>query len=157
MAVDVITEALVPRSPNGRRRWDLGKTAQIAVDVRARAVNSRDVTEDEGTALLLSRFTEAGFTIAANFHFHEGDIEVDLDGWDAAARVGYEYITQEAGDDRQFDAATLARFEARMEKGELHVFLIDEHDAITKEALDAAVRGFLAQVAQVKQATRSTK
>ena len=113
------------------------------------------MTEDEGTALLLSRFTEAGFTIAANFHFHEGDIEVDLDGWDAAARVGYEYITQEAGDDRQFDAATLARFEARMEKGELYVLLIDEHDAITKEALDRAARGFLAQVAEMRQAANA--
>src|SRR5438445_481338 len=69
----------------------------------------RRVTEAEGTALLLARFTEAGFAIASNFHFKEGDIEVDLDGWDAAARVGYEYITREAGDDRQFDEATLSR------------------------------------------------
>lgn len=106
------------------------------------------MTEAEGTALLLSRFTEAGFTIAADFHFHEGDIEVDLDGWDASARVGYEYITREAGDDRQFDAETLARFEARMEKGELYVMLIDEHEAVTADALDAAARGFLAEVAQ---------
>ena len=106
------------------------------------------MTEAEGTALLLSRFTEAGFAIAADFHFHEGDIEVDLDGWDAAARVGYEYITAEAGDDKQFDPATLARFEARMEKGELYVMLIDEHEAVTADALDAAARGFLAEVAQ---------
>ena len=106
------------------------------------------MTEAEGTALLLSRFTEAGFAIAPDFHFHEGDIEVDLDGWDAAARVGYEYITREAGDDRQFDPATLARFEARMEKGELYVMLIDEHEAVTADALDAAARGFLAEVAQ---------
>ncbi len=106
------------------------------------------MTEAEGTALLLARFTEAGFVIKADFHFHEGDIEVDLDGWDAAARVGYEYITQEAGDDRQFDAKTLSRFEARMEKGELYVMLIDEHEAVTKDALDAAARGFLDEVAQ---------
>ena len=104
------------------------------------------MTEDEGTALLLSRFTEAGFAIASNFHFHEGDIEVDLDGWDAAARVGYEYITREAGDEAQFDPATLARFEARMQKGELYVMLIDEHEAVTADALDAAARGFLAEV-----------
>ena len=104
------------------------------------------VTEAEGTALLLTRFTEAGFAIASDYHFHEGDIDVDLDGWDAAARVGYEYITREAGDDRQFDAATLALFEARMVKGELYVMLIDEHDAVTADALDAAARGFLAEV-----------
>lgn len=104
------------------------------------------VTEAEGTALLLARFTEAGFRIAPNFHFHEGDIEVDLDGWDGDARVGYEYLTKEAGDDKQFDAATLARFEARIEKGELHVLIIDESEAVTADALDAAARGFLAEV-----------
>ena len=103
--------------------------------------------EAEGTALLLARFTEAGFRPTPNFHFHEGDIEVDLDGWDPDARVGYEYLTKEAGDDKQFDPATLARFEARIEKGELHVLIIDEREAVTADTLDAAARGFLAEVA----------
>src|SRR5262249_25892407 len=107
----------------------------------------RAVTEAEGCALLQARFTAAGFRIAENFHFHEGDIEVDLDGWDAEARVGYEYITREAGDDRQFDPATLERFEARMERGELYVLLIDERDAVTKDVLESAAEGFLAEVA----------
>ncbi len=104
------------------------------------------MTEAEGCALLLARFTEAGFTVASNFHFHEDGIDVDLDGWDAAARVGFEYITREAGDDRQFDPETLGRFEARMEKGELYVLLVDEREAVTAEALDAAARAFLAEV-----------
>ena len=106
------------------------------------------MTEAEGTALLLTRFTEAGYTIVPNFHFQEGDISVDLDGWDGSARVGYEYITAEAGDGRQFDPPTLARFESRMAKGELFVLLIDEHEAVTADALDAAARGFLAAVAE---------
>ena len=111
------------------------------------------MTEAEGTALLLTRFTEAGYTMVPNFHFQEDDISVDLDGWDAAARVGYEYITAEAGDARQFDPATLARFEALMTKGELFVLLIDEHEAVTAESLDAAARGFLAALAERKGAT----
>jgi hypothetical protein len=106
------------------------------------------VTEDEGTALLFVRFTEAGYRIARDFHFDEGGVQVDLDGWDASARVGYEYITAEAGDHRQFDAETLARLEERMAKGELHVFLIDEHDAMTEASLDSAARGFLAALAE---------
>ncbi len=105
------------------------------------------VTEAEGCALLLARFTEAGYAIAPDFRFHEGDVEVDLDGWDASARVGYEYLTAEAGDARQFDEKTLARFEARMEKHELFVLLVDEREAMTEEALDAAARAFLAEVA----------
>ena len=106
------------------------------------------MTESEGTALLFQRFTEAGYAIVPNFRFHEGDIDVDLDGWDATARVGYEYITREAGDDRQFDATTLACFEARMTKGELFVMLIDEHEALTAELLNGAARGFLAALAE---------
>jgi hypothetical protein len=105
------------------------------------------VTEADGCALLFSRFTEAGYAIVPNYHFREGDIEVDLDGWDAAARVGYEYITREAGDHRQFDPPTLARFEQRMERGELFVLLVDEDEAVTAEALEAAAKGFLAELA----------
>ena len=110
------------------------------------------MTEAEGKALLLARFTEAGYAVVADFHFHEGDVVVDLDGWDAAARVGYEYITREAGDDKQFDDATLVRFEARMEKGELYVLLVDEREAVTKEALGAAADGFLAELARARGA-----
>ena len=106
--------------------------------------------EAEGVALLYARFTEAGYTITQNHHFHEGAIEVDLDGWDEKARVGYEYITAEAGDFLQFNTVTLAQFEARMRAGELYVLLVDEHDALTAPALDAAARGFLAEVARVR-------
>jgi hypothetical protein len=109
------------------------------------------VKEAEGTALLLARFTEAGYAIVSNCRFHEGDIDVELDGWDAAARVGYEYLTLEAGDDREFDAGTLARLEARMEKGELFVLLVDEHEAVTADALDAAATGFLARLADQRR------
>ncbi len=109
------------------------------------------MTEAQGTRLLLQRFTEAGYAIRENFHFHEGDIEVDLDGWDEKARVGYEYITAEAGDYLQFDVATLGRFEARMRKGELFVLLVDEHDAVTEAELEDAARGFL-ELAKEKSA-----
>lgn len=107
--------------------------------------------EAEGCALLFERFTEAGYSIAQNFHFEEGDVSVDLDGWDEKARVGYEYITEEAGDRRSFDARTLAAFEKRMEKGELFVFLIDEHDALTADALTAAAKSFLGELAKAKK------
>ena len=33
------------------------------------------MTEAEGCALLKARFTDAGYSIAENFHFEEGDIE----------------------------------------------------------------------------------
>ena len=113
------------------------------------------MTEAEGCALLLAKFTEAGYAIAPDFQFREGDIEVDLDGWDASARVGYEYITREAGDHKQFDARTLGLFEERMMKGELFVLLVDEQEAVTREALAAAAAGFLDEVAKARGAQGS--
>jgi hypothetical protein len=112
-------------------------------------VNS--LTESEGCALLHARFTDAGYHIVANFQFKEGDIEVDLDGWDASARVGYEYVTQEASDRLQFTPTALASFEARMAKDELFVLLVDETEAVTPDALDAFATSFLAEVAKRKQ------
>lgn len=106
------------------------------------------MTEAEGCALLFQRFTEAGYSITQNFHFQEGDISVDLDGWDEKKRVGYEYITDEAGDRRSFDDKTLAAFETRMEKGDLFVLLIDEREAITADALNAAAKGFLGELSK---------
>jgi hypothetical protein len=114
------------------------------------------VTEAEGCALLLAKFTEAGYAIAPDFHFKEGDIEVDLDGWDAAARVGYEYITREAGDHKQFDDATLGLFEERMMKGDLYVLLVDENQAVTEDALAAAAEGFLEEVEKARGQQGST-
>jgi hypothetical protein len=106
------------------------------------------VTEDEGKRLLEARFTEAGYTIVRDFRFQEGEIEVDLDGWDAEARVGFEYITREAEDRLQFDAPTLARLEERMEQGELAVLLVDDDQAVTAAELEEAAAGFLERVAQ---------
>jgi hypothetical protein len=40
-----------------------------------------------------------------------------------------------------------------MEKGDLFVLLIDEHDAVTKEALSSAADGFLAELAKRSGAT----
>jgi len=108
------------------------------------------VTEAEGCALLLAKFTEAGYAIASDFHFKEGDIEVDLDGWDASKRVGYEYITREAGDHKQFDDKTLGLFEERMMKGDLFVLLVDEREAVTEVALAAAAEGFLDEVKKAR-------
>ena len=112
------------------------------------------MTESDGCAILFARFTEAGYAITRNFHFREGDIEVDLDGWDAAARVGFEYLTAEAGDHHQFDPPTLGRFEARMEKHELFVLLVDELDAVTEAELDGAARAFLVEIASRRGGTR---
>lgn len=106
------------------------------------------MTEADGCALLLRAFTSKGLAIQERFAFREDGVEVELDGWDPARRVGYEYITTEAGDRFEFTADTIAKLEARMANGELYVLLVDEHDAEGEPALAAAAEGFLAELAK---------
>lgn len=105
------------------------------------------LTEAEGTAVLRRVFEAKGFSIAERFDFAEGGVHVNLDGWDAAARVGYEYLTEEEHDEAEFTKAVTAELEGRMEKGELFVMLIDEHDIESAAELEIAAECFLAAVA----------
>ena len=108
------------------------------------------MNEADGCTLLCKLFLDAGYIIVPNYRFTEDGVDVELDGWDASARVGFEYITEEANDARQFTLATLARFEARMAKHELFVLLVDEHDAVTGDALEAAARSFLEHISNFR-------
>jgi hypothetical protein len=110
------------------------------------------VTEDEGKSLLRARFVEAGYAIAIDVPFREDGVDVNLDGWDAHARVGFEYITDEAGDAREFTPEAIARLEARTMRGELAILLIDERDAVDAASLDEAARGFLAHLESARSA-----
>ena len=105
--------------------------------------------ERTGRALLRERFTAAGLTIQEDFPFREGTIAFSMDGYDPARRIGYEYITTEAGDREELTPALLAELEALMARGQLHVLLVDEHDVDNQPAaLTRAADRFLAALAQ---------
>jgi hypothetical protein len=104
--------------------------------------------EREGCALLAARFAAAGLAVAEHVRFQEGGLDVTLDGWDAARRVGYEYITTAAGDRAEFTPEVVAALEARMQKGELYLLLLDERELPDGELLTRAADGFLAEVAR---------
>jgi hypothetical protein len=106
--------------------------------------------EAEGCAFLTERFTSAGFTILCNVQMEIAGTVVNLDGWDAEKRVGFEYITKEAGDDAEFTPEVLRAFEEKMRAGELHVFLIDE--VATEAELREAADAFLSELAKRKGA-----
>jgi hypothetical protein len=80
------------------------------------------MTEAEGCVVLKSRFEAAGLTVVERYPL-DG---VVLDGYDPEKRIGYEFITTEAGDREELTPAVIAALEARMEKGELLVLLVDE-------------------------------
>jgi len=101
------------------------------------------VEERAACAQLKQRFEAAGFRIAENQAFDEDGVRFEIDGFDAGRRVGYEYITREAGDGWDVDGDVIAALEERRKRGELHVLFVDEDDAPDKASLDAAIDRFL--------------
>ncbi len=101
------------------------------------------MTERDACALLKQRFEAAGFHIAENIPFEEDGVRFEIDGFDADRRVGYEYLTNEAGDSWDVDGAVIAALDARRKVGELHVLVVDEADAPDAELLGAAADTFL--------------
>ncbi len=101
------------------------------------------MNEREGSERLREIFNKAGCEIARDVPFVLDAGTVTLDGWDAARRVGFEFITTEAGDRAEFTSSVLAELEARIERGELHLLIIDEALAPRPESLDRAAGRFL--------------
>jgi len=104
------------------------------------------VEERAACAQLKRRFEAAGFRIQEHQAFDEDGVRFEIDGFDAERRVGYEYITQEAGDGWDVDDDVIAALAERRKRGELHVLVIDEADAPDADALDRAIDGFLGEL-----------
>jgi hypothetical protein len=101
------------------------------------------VNEREGSERLRAIFNEAGCSIASDVPLRLDAGTVTLDGWDASRKIGFEFITGEAGDRAEFTPSVLAEIETRMDRGELYLFLIDEALVPRPESLDRAARRFL--------------
>jgi hypothetical protein len=95
---------------------------------------------------LKQRFEEAGFRIAENVDYAEHGLRFDLDGYDAGAKVGYEYVTDEAGDGWDVDEAVIAQLGELRTSGALFVLVVDEDEAPDAPALDRAIDEFLAEL-----------
>lgn len=102
------------------------------------------MNEREGSALLRQVFERAGCAIAEGVKKKFDAGEVTLDGWDEERRIGFEFITTEAGDRAEFTPAVLAEIEARIGNGELFLFLIDEATISDAATLERAASRFLA-------------
>ncbi len=111
-------------------------------------------TEAQGCALLYDVFTRRGFTIATNVGFAEGEgdlaVAFEIDGWDAAERVGYEFLSRSEGDHDDLTPAELDRLGARMARDELHIFVVDETDFDSAHALEIYADAFLDEVMRRK-------
>lgn len=110
------------------------------------------VEERAACIQLKRRFEAAGFRIKENHTFDEQGVWFEIDGFDAARRVGYEYVTAEAGDGWDVDGDVIAALTERRKRGELYVLVVDEADAPDAAALDRAIDAFLAALPAQKPA-----
>ena len=110
------------------------------------------LSETQGCDLLMRLFTKRGYAIQRNVQFREYGVEFHIDGWDPQARVGFEFLTSE---DEDHDDLTLDEYKelsAAQRRGELAVFIIDEVEPVSAEALAAEAHEFLDEVADAAHA-----
>jgi hypothetical protein len=109
------------------------------------------MTEQSACALLKARFEKAGYEISENVAFDEDGVAFEVDGFDAAKRVGYEYITDEAGDTWDVDNEVIAKLAQRRDAGELFILVVGESEAPDAAALGRAADLFLGQLAEIER------
>lgn len=103
----------------------------------------RRMTEAEGCELLHRVFATRGYQIARDVQVTFEGVSFFADGWDSAKRVGFEYLTHEAGDHADLDAGERQRLEMLLEAGKVSVFIIDETEVDEPGTLEWAAHRFL--------------
>ena len=109
---------------------------------------SEFLSETEGCDLLTRLFRARGYTIARNLLFREYGVEFHIDGWDADARVGFEFLSSE---DDDHDDLSLVEYQAlwtAQQLGELALFIVDEVEPLSAADLTESANEFLDEVAE---------
>ncbi len=101
------------------------------------------MTERDACALLKARFEKAGYTIVENITLDEQGVSFEIDGYDTDKHVGYEYVTEEAGDSWDVDGDVIDALNAARRAGELFVLVVNEADAPDAGMLGKAADAFL--------------
>ena len=112
------------------------------------------LSETEGCGLLARLFRARGYSIQRNVLFQEYGVSFHADGWDPHARVGFEFLTSE---DEDHDDLTLEEYKTlnmAQQRGELSLFVIDEVEPLSAQALAKEANEFLDEVAEAAQARR---
>ncbi len=104
------------------------------------------LNEAQGCAILADVFQARGYAIARDVDFDEGGISFNIDGWDAAARVGFEFRTSEAGDKDDLTVDEWALLATAIERGDLYIFVIDDLTVVDESDLRLYADRFLAEV-----------
>lgn len=113
------------------------------------------LSETKACDLLAGLFRARGYTIVRNIPFREYGVSFHIDGWDAKARVGFEFLTSE---DEDHDDLTLDEYKTLMaaqQRGELSLFVIDEVEPLSTADLAESVEEFLDEVADAVAARKA--
>lgn len=108
------------------------------------------LSEADGCLLLARLFQARGYQISRNVPIREQSLSFTADGWDERARVGFEYLTHEAGDQLDLPPQMRAELERRIQQGDLYFFLIDERQIESADELAWAAERFLDHVERLR-------
>ncbi|MBN9418200.1 hypothetical protein ABS71_07390 [bacterium SCN 62-11] len=97
------------------------------------------LSEMAGRIVLKEAFEAQGYEIVENYPLCLQGVEMQLDGYDPKARVGYEYLTEE-------DGLEPGPLDLLMNQNHCRVFLIDETEVADATEMLAAVFEFFRKI-----------
>jgi len=115
---------------------------------------SDTLSETEGCSLLARLFRSRGYSIQRNVLFEEYGVSFHVDGWDPHARVGFEFLTSEDDDHDDLSLEEYKTLNMAQQRGELSLFIIDEVEPLSAQALADEASEFLDEVDEAAQARR---
>lgn len=115
------------------------------------------LSETEACDLLARLFTARGYRIVRNVLFREYGVEFHADGWDAKARVGFEFLSSEDEDHIDLSLEEYQTLSDAQRRGELALFIIDEVEPLSAADLVAEAADFLDEVAAAVRARAARK
>ncbi len=116
---------------------------------------SEFLSEIEGCDLLARLFRARGYAIERNLLFREYGVEFHVDGWDAKARVGFEFLSSEDDDHDDLNLSEYQTLAAAQQRGELALFIIDEVEPLSNADLALQANEFLDEVADALRTRRN--
>ena len=93
------------------------------------------LSESDGRLVLREAFEAQGYVMEEDYWLELEGVRVQLDGYDARARIGYEYVTEE-------DGVTAEELERLMQQRHCLLFLIDDSQVPDASTLLEAVFEF---------------
>jgi hypothetical protein len=84
----------------------------------------------------------------------EYGVEFHVDGWDAKARIGFEFLTSEDDDHDDLSLEEYKTLMAAQQRGELSLFIIDEVEPLSAADLAETANAFLDEVADGTRSRR---